>query len=185
MNLHLDISIIVSPIRPDRADDLSGGLDLVQTGKQVVDGVARLYYAAHPPLRLLLVNRSGIDITSLAASGATVNAVVGWDAGESPYTLPENAGKQHSKITIFHVLSESSSSQTSLITLLAGVPRSDRPGGVRPGAGRPALASTPTRPYTVTLPTSLASWLIQVGQGNLSAGVREAARLAGYKEDEP
>jgi hypothetical protein len=49
-------------------------------------------------------------------------------------------------------------------------------GGKREGAGRPALfPAEPTVRATVTLPAALAARLRELGNGNLSAGIRRLA----------
>jgi len=45
-------------------------------------------------------------------------------------------------------------------------------GGARPGAGRKRAASEPMQRMTVTLPASLAVKAQQLGNGNVSAGIR-------------
>lgn len=51
-------------------------------------------------------------------------------------------------------------------------------GGSRDGAGRPSLSNEPTVRKTVTVPQSVAEWLEDLGDGNASAGVRQAYRDA-------
>jgi hypothetical protein len=57
----------------------------------------------------------------------------------------------------------------------------DLRGGVRPGAGKPALSSTePTVRKTITLPVSLVRRLEEIGGGNVSLAVR---RLLAREEE--
>jgi hypothetical protein len=49
-------------------------------------------------------------------------------------------------------------------------------GGERENAGRPTEADTPTSRINVTLDEKTAEILRGIGGGNLSAGIREAAR---------
>lgn len=184
MILHIDIPIIVSPIHEDRTDALPGSLLLVQTGEQVIDGVTRRYYAAHPPLRLHLVTR---NIPFIPPLDSHVQGIIGWDNGESPYTLPQNARRKHTKLTFFSMFGDDDeippdSEFASLAAILATVPRSDRPGGSRPGAGRHLMTASRTNPYSVTLPANMAAWLTALGDGNLSSGIRKATAAAGYVE---
>ena len=46
------------------------------------------------------------------------------------------------------------------------------PGGRRPGAGRPPIGDEPMDKFTVTLPDPVAESLRELGEGNLSAGIR-------------
>lgn len=63
-------------------------------------------------------------------------------------------------------------------------------GGKREGAGRPHLDGSPpgkgkrTPQYSVTLPESVAAYLILIGNGNLSAGVRVAAEAHKERNDD-
>lgn len=53
-------------------------------------------------------------------------------------------------------------------------------GGSQPGAGRPLLGQERMREYRVTLPPLVAARLRELGDGNLSAGIRRA--LANVKK---
>ena len=56
--------------------------------------------------------------------------------------------------------------------LIGALPRTH--GGARPGAGRKPLGDEPMERRTVTLPAAAIATLEQLGQGNLSAGIRAA-----------
>lgn len=51
-------------------------------------------------------------------------------------------------------------------------------GGRRAGAGRPPIAADGTRRHSVTLDAATFDRLAALGDGNVSAGIRAAARLA-------
>lgn len=181
MHLHIDLPIhVFTAAAPTPVD--AGVLMLVATAHRR----KRHYYAAHPPLRLLLVSRCGpVDAF---VPGVVVDALVGWDAGTPGFVLPANEARQHTKITLLRLLDDSPASADSLAAIVAKAPRSDRPGGYLPNAGRPPLSPhEPSTRHTIRLTGSMAQWLAVLGRGNLSAGVRRAARLAGFDrpEDEP
>ena len=51
-------------------------------------------------------------------------------------------------------------------------------GGKRDGAGRkPLNGKTPSRRISVTIPQSLCDYLLDIGDGNLSLGIRIAAQF--------
>lgn len=52
-------------------------------------------------------------------------------------------------------------------------------GGPRPGSGRKLIGDTPMVKITVTLPQDVIEQLEQLGEGNISAGIREAMRRLG------
>ncbi len=160
-----------------------GNLLLQETGVQAIDGELRYYYAATSPLLLLIVTRNGLQITDFSPGlQHYVSALIGWDDGTGPYVLPEHTGKKHSKVTILNIVSPTPDA-TPLPSLLQDVPRLGQRGGNRPGSGRPRLGDERMDSYDVTLPQRMAVWLRSLGKDNISAGVREAARRAGYTED--
>jgi hypothetical protein len=189
--IHLDIpiQIVSAPVVPDRhppvAIDLGALLPLIETGRGgwEMDDVRR-YYAAVPPLLLLIVARNNIDLTAPLPSNY-IEAMIGWDDGNSPYTLSTHAGRQHTKITLVRFISFNLSPDSSFLlsSILANVPRLGQRGGNRPGSGRPALTGERMTSYDITLPRPMADWFASLAEGNLSAGIREAAQRAGYKEE--
>lgn len=53
-------------------------------------------------------------------------------------------------------------------------------GGSRPGAGRKMVGKTPTQKCTITISDKMTQYLIELGKGNLSRGIRIAAEY--YQE---
>ena len=53
----------------------------------------------------------------------------------------------------------------------------EKRGGPGRGQGRKPVADTPTKHYTVTLDDKTAGTVREYGDGNLSAGIRAAAKL--------
>jgi hypothetical protein len=164
-----------------------GGLALVETGTALVDGAPRRYYAAHPPLRLLLVMQTG-NIADLQV-GRYVQALLGWDNGDNPYVLDGQQGKRHTKISVTGITAYPSITDewTPLSEIVAKAPRSDRPGGFRGGdSGRPRLAEDDlTESHNVSLPSRVWRKIEVLGDNNRSAGVRKLADMAGinHKDD--
>lgn len=166
------------PITSTPTATTAGALVLTATGMQEIDGLPRTYYAARPPYRLLLVLRHGVTLAAVQP-GCYLAALIGWDDGRSSYTMPADAGKRHTKLSVDAVLPTLPSVPSpvlNLTALLARVPRSDRPGGVRSAAqagGRPRLTgSENVEAHNVTLPARLWRRIEDAGQGNRSAGVR-------------
>ena len=194
----IDIPIIILSPTPVNVD-VGNPLLLFETGSQVIAaGDVRRYYAAHTPLLLLIVARNGLILQDVPQQ-VYAKALIGWDDGSSPYTLPEHAGKRHTKITIYQVsanpiflsereidpLDPSPSTGLPLSAVIARAPRLGQRGGNRPGSGRPALTGERMTSYDITLPAGMATWLSSLAGGNLSAGVREAAHRAGYTPQDP
>lgn len=185
--IHIDIPVSVLVFQ-QRPIEFPGQFVLVSTGEQVVSGVLRRYYAAHPPLRLLLVMQAGD--ASLLRQGRHIASLLGWDDGDNPYVLPGQENKRHSKISVTMILDgplPDGTAVTPLSEIIAKAPRADRPGGWRGGdSGRPRIIDDdPTVNHTVSLPSRLWRRLEALGNGNFSAGVRKLAELAGitYEED--
>lgn len=180
----IDIPIQIVPAPSSAAIDLGAPLVLLSTGSQEINGDQRHYYAAHTPLLLLMIARNGLDLSAIRP-GAHVDALIGWDDGTSPYSLPAaHQGRKHSKISLFGLAVPLPGEEiTPLSAVIARAPRLGQRGGNRPGSGRPALTGERMDSYDVTLPTGMATWLSSLAGGNLSAGVREAAHRAGYNED--
>lgn len=167
-------------------------LEFVKTGEQTVDGIRRLYYAACPPHRVLVVMRNGVDLRKLNdASGNTyVTALVGWDEGTNGYVRQGEEGKRHTKISIdvlhsFQPDFAAASANkygltlTSWSALLANAPRSDRRGGYRGTQGRQRIdQDEPTSRISASVPTSYVDALRRLGNGDISAGVRRAIEAA-------
>jgi len=187
MLIYIDVPInIITP--QERPVEFSNQLALVSTGEQTVNDVLRRYYAAHLPLRLLLVMQVG-NVTDLQV-GRYAKALLGWDDGDNPYVLIGQEGKRHTKISVTDILTYpplTGPEWTPLSEIIAKAPRSDRPGGWRGGdSGRPPVIDGDlTERRTVTLPSRLWRRIEALGNGNFSAGVRKLADLAGitYEED--
>ena len=179
-------------------------LRLVRTGTQVVDGVERHYYAAEPPLRLLIVMRNGGPLNRVQR-GSYLKALVGWDDG-SAYVLPGDEGKQHTKISVDMVLDSdlvrpdftldigetrvAIEAATPFSTIVMRAPRSDHPGGWRTDMpGRPpVVAGDPVEAHNITLPSQLWRRVERAGGGNRSAGVRkliEGGSMHAYEVGKP
>lgn len=189
MLIHIDVPVNITTLQ-DRPVEFSNQLALVSTGQQEVGGVLRRYYAAHPPLRLLLVMQTGHMARQLR-QGRYVQALIGWDNGDNPYVLPGQQGKSHTKLSVSLIydgpLPAGVEQITPLSEIIAKVPRADRPGGWRGGeGGRPRVVDDDlTERRTVTLPSRLWRRIEALGAGNFSAGVRKLADMAGitYEED--
>ncbi len=179
----IDIPIQIVPAPSSAAIDIGAPLVLLSTGSQEINGDQRHYYAAHTPLLLLVIARNGLDLPAIHL-GAHVEALIGWDDGTGPYSLSAHQGRKHSKISLFGLAVPLPGEEiTTLSSVIASAPRLGQRGGNRPGSGRPAITGERMTSYDVTLPTRMATWLRSLGNDNISAGVREAARRAGYTED--
>lgn len=185
------IDVPVSVITPqERPVEFPNQLVLVSTGENTVNSVLRRYYAAHLPLRLLLVMQTGAAAQQLR-QGCYAKALLGWDDGDNPYVLPGQQGKSHTKLSVGLIydgpLPEGVEEIVPLSEIIAKAPRSDRPGGWRGGdGGRPRVIDDDyTVRRTVSLPSRLWRRIEALGNGNFSAGVRKLADLAGitYEED--
>jgi len=128
--------------------------------------------------------RTGTPVEAVRP-GQYLKALLGWDAGDSGYTLPGDAGKRHTKLSVDMILdlaAEQLPPTVPLTAVLARVPRSDRPGGARSAAqaaGRPPVAwGDRVEQHNITLPSRLWRRIEHVGQGNRSAGVRVLAEQA-------
>lgn len=120
--LRIDPTIAILPNTAALPHDAPGVLALYATGsQQMANSDSRRYYAALPPLRLLVVARNDIDLAALPP-GTYVRALVGWDAGESPHTLPIHARQRHTKITII-ALAASAAAAEPLSAIIALTPR--------------------------------------------------------------
>lgn len=157
-----------------------GELWLKQTAEQTIDGVRRYYYSALSPHRILVATRTGKPLQP--GKRGYWKALIGWDDGTSRFTLQEDAGKRHTKITIdttFEVPPVEDANATPLSEIVAKAPRSDRAGGWLSNTGRPEIREgDPTEARTITLPASLWRWIEELGDGNRSAGVRQIAEKA-------
>jgi hypothetical protein len=97
--------------------------------------------------RFLLVVTLGKGVTDLPQEGEVWDVSLGWhfrpeetwsEELHTPYVLPENVGKSHSKITFrqrIGTLSQGKWFETLLSTVMHSAPRFDRPGGFRGSAG--------------------------------------------------
>lgn len=182
--IDVPVNVIARQARPV---EFSNQLALVSTGEQTVNDVLRRYYAAHLPLRLLLVMQVG-NVTDLQV-GRYAKALLGWDDGDNPYVLPGQQGKRHTKISVTMIydgpLPAGVEKITPLSEIIAKAPRADRPGGWRGGGGRPRVIDDDlTERRTVTLPSRLWRRIEALGNCNFSAGVRKLADLAGITYEE-
>lgn len=138
------------------------------TNRAEVTGDLRHYYAAPPPLRVLLVTRSGLTIADLR-QGTTVLAQIGIDYGTPGFVLAE--GRRHTKISVLAAVPDAALPTSTLSGVLARAP------GARPrryhGGGRPRLAADePTGRLTASVPESYRRAVQAAGYGDISAGVR-------------
>jgi hypothetical protein len=62
----------------------------------------RRYYCAAAPYRVVLVCRNGLDLLTLV--GQVVDGAVGNDEGWRDFVREGNAGKGHTKITLYRVI---------------------------------------------------------------------------------
>lgn len=179
--IYIDVPVNVIPWQ-DRPVEFSNQLALVLTGERWQGDGWRYYYAAHLPMRLLLVMQAG-NVTDLQV-GRYVKALIGWDDGDNPYVLAGQQGKRHTKISVTMVYDgplPDGAEVTPLFEIIAKAPRADRPGGWRGGdGGRPRLvADDVTEKHPITLPSRLWVRVRDLGGGNYSAGVRKLAEIAG------
>lgn len=187
--IYIDVPVNVIT-QQDRPVEFTNQLALVETGEQEVNGVLRRYYAAHLPLRLLLVMQRGNTAQQLR-QGGYVKALLGWDDGDNPFVMLGQEGKRHTKLSVGLIyngpLPDGVEEIVPLSEIIAKAPRSDRPGGWRGGEGGrpPVIDGDLTERRTVTLPSRLWRRIEVLGNGNFSAGVRKLADLAGitYEED--
>lgn len=75
---------------------------------QANHGDGQRYYCASPPLRAILVCRNGLDLHDLI--GRIVDANIGNERGMLGFVQEANIGKQHTKITIYRALVQSTPS---------------------------------------------------------------------------
>ena len=145
-----------------------------------IDGERRFYYAAEAPWRILLVLR-GQPINAPAWTPSNVvNGLVGWDEGSAGFVLPENEKRRHTKITLLAQLPHYIivDQVESLIDTLFRSPRSDRRGGYRGTQGRRALDAQGTHQVCTTLTSSQHAYVLDLGQGDVAAGLRGAVSRA-------
>lgn len=176
--IFVDMDIVISDAPAEASSRPANELRLVRTGTQLIDGVLRYYYAAEPPLRILIVMRNGMALEDVP-TGYYLKALVGWDDGTA-FVLPGDAGKQHTKLSVDLVLDDALIVRAdvgliSLSSIVARAPRSDRPGGWRGGTpGRPPVAAGDrVEQHNITLPSQLWRRVEHAGVGNRSAGIRK------------
>jgi len=83
-------------------------------------GDVRRYCCARAPVRAVLVCRNGLELHELA--GQVVDAQVGDDAGWRDFVREGNAGKVHTKVTVYRRVS-GARAERSLAVILARAPR--------------------------------------------------------------
>ncbi len=158
---------------------------IIKTAERTVDGQRRYYYAGAGPHRILIVMRNGQPIETLDQDNTYIKALVGWDPGTTDFVMPQHEGKQHTKITIDMTLvlvpadaelyaANNDIAIESLAHILANAPRSDQAGGARGAVGRKPVAPGGTQPRTVTLLPEQWALAERIGNGNVSAGIRQA-----------
>lgn len=168
-------------------------LTWTKTGEQTVNGVRRLYYAACPPHRVMVVMRNGVDLRQLNHQHGGLlyaTALVGWDEGAAGYVRQGEEGKRHTKISIdvLHTFQPDYAAAnvrqhgielTSWSALLSKAPRSDQRGGYRGTQGRQRIdQDEPTSRISASVPASYVDALRKLGNGDISAGVRAAIEAA-------
>lgn len=138
------------------------------TNTAEVTGDLRHYYAAPPPLRVLLVTRSGLTIDDLR-HGMTVLAQIGNDPGTPGFVLAEN--RRHTKISVLAAEPDQALATSTLSGVLERAPGAKR--RTYHGGGRQRLAADePTVRITASVPESYRQAVIDAGYGDISAGVR-------------
>lgn len=138
------------------------------TNTAEVTGDLRHYYAAPPPLRVLLVTRSGLTIDDLR-HGMTVLAQIGNDPGTPGFVLAEN--RRHTKISVLAAEPDAALPTSTLSGVLERAPGAKR--RTYHGGGRQRLAADePTVRLTASVPESYRRAVQAAGYGDISAGVR-------------
>jgi hypothetical protein len=145
-----------------------------------IGGERRFYYAAEAPWRILLVLRGAPIDSPVWAPSNIVRCLVGWDDGSAGFVLPENERRRHTKVTMLAdpptaiFLEE----VESLVHILFRSPRSDRRGGYRGTQGRRALDANGTHQVCTTLTGDQHAYVLDLGQGDVAAGLRGAVSRA-------
>lgn len=183
--MRVDCLLFVAPAAT--AERLAGDelVAFAQTAERAVDDRRRYYYAAVGPCRVLLVMRNGVPLEALNQPNAYIKALVGWEPGTPGFVLPQDEGKQHTKITVGELLTLTPDAAgeyarangleiESLAAILNNAPRADRPGGARGAVGRKRVGGdTRAVSHPVTLLPEQWAAVGRLGGGNRSAGIRK------------
>ncbi|MFZ4659368.1 MAG: hypothetical protein ACOYNY_20300 [Caldilineaceae bacterium] len=110
-------------------------------------------YAAPAPYRLLMFIPKSI---ATAVPSATVDASIGWHYDRhyvaGAYTLSENVGMKHTKITVRQVVADIDDPVTTMSEIFAKTPRND--GKRAQGGGRKPTWQEPKTSTTISIATS-------------------------------
>lgn len=182
--LRVDCLLFVAPAATAERLASNELVAFVKTAERTVEGRRRYYYAAAGPHRVLLVMRNGTPLEKLNQPNTYVKALVGWEPGTSEFTLPQHAGKQHTKLTVDMLLTldERAAAEyarvndieiESLTDILNNAPRADRVGGARGEVGRKRLGGA-ERAESRSITLLPAHWRVveKLGDDNASAGLR-------------
>lgn len=175
----VDVPILASSLEFDNEFNLpERPLVVSMTGRQQMDnGEKRTYYAANPPVLLLMVFRYGLKVEDITNMDRTIGQVflktrIGWDDGVHGFTSQQGTGQRHSKMTVEMILHAPpvtfAEDFEPLSAFIARCPQAVR------SVGRPAVGDELTEAHSITLPADMWRRVERLGRGNRSAGVRQA-----------